>query len=196
LGQDVDLVNRWRFSQQYGRFFHQRRGDLAIEMRIAAGLVIESVENRKRGRAFLNCKPAYGAGFSIYQRQRRLQEFRNFLFFAASRGTYRATFDIAYSHIAVDADTARKSGVSRSTTDRQSQFRLIRFAGVTFFGVSVQRPRDADATEHGRVATTLGNKDQPFIGVNLSLTESADLRTWNAAEPDSRAGSRKEKPTA
>src|ERR1700746_872039 len=80
--QNIDLVNRWRFGQQFAGFCHQCRGDLAVEMRIATGLVTESVENCKRRRAVLNGKPADRTRFGIYQRQRRFQEFRNFLFFA------------------------------------------------------------------------------------------------------------------
>src|ERR1700676_1674377 len=70
FGQDVDLVNGRRLGQQFAGFGHQRGGDLAVEMGIAAGLVIEGIENRKRRRTILYRKPADGAGFGVYQRQR------------------------------------------------------------------------------------------------------------------------------
>jgi hypothetical protein len=47
VGQDGDLVNSRRLSQQFTRFRHQRCGDLAIEMRVASGLVVKGIENRE-----------------------------------------------------------------------------------------------------------------------------------------------------
>ncbi len=47
VGEDVDLVDGGRLGQQFAGFRHQRRGDLAVEVGVAAGLVIESIEYRK-----------------------------------------------------------------------------------------------------------------------------------------------------
>src|ERR1700737_1194203 len=51
-------------------------------MRVAAGLVIEGIENPERRRAFLNGKPGNSARFVLHERQRRFQELCDFLFFA------------------------------------------------------------------------------------------------------------------
>ena len=47
VGEDFDLVDGRRLGQQFAGFRHQRRGDLAVEVSVAAGLVIESIEYRK-----------------------------------------------------------------------------------------------------------------------------------------------------
>jgi hypothetical protein len=49
---------------------HQRCGDLAIEMRVAPGLVVECVENRERRRTFLDSKLGDSARFSVDQLRR------------------------------------------------------------------------------------------------------------------------------
>src|SRR6266404_6026141 len=82
VGEDVDLVDGGRLGQQLARFGHQRRGDLAVEVGVAAGLVIERIEYRKGRRAILHREPGDGSRFGLHQRQRRFQELRDLLLLA------------------------------------------------------------------------------------------------------------------
>src|SRR5258708_9495142 len=128
VGQDGDLVGRRWLGQQFARFRHQRRGDLAIEMRVAASLVVEGIENRERRWAFLNGEPCNSARLGIHQRQRRFQELCDFLFFAGFGLKGNVQRNLGHHSLlqwcltrAVRMPPA--SGVSRLMIYGQSQFR-------------------------------------------------------------------------
>src|SRR5262245_46397073 len=46
--QQVDLVDLWRGRQQALGVGHQRLGDLALQVRLASGVIVEGVENAER----------------------------------------------------------------------------------------------------------------------------------------------------
>ena len=65
--------------------FHQGRRDLAIEVRVSPGLIVECVENGERGRPLLNGEPRGRARFSVDQRYGGTQEIRDLILFARLR---------------------------------------------------------------------------------------------------------------
>src|ERR1700730_11420106 len=69
VGENSALVDLRRFGKQVAgpRFFHQRRRDLAGEMRRAPGRGVERVEDGERGRSLLNGEPRDRARLSVHQ---------------------------------------------------------------------------------------------------------------------------------
>src|SRR3984893_4005589 len=67
--ENSELVDLRRFGKQVAGlgFFHQRRRHLAVEMRVAPGLVVERVEDGERGRSLLNGEPRDRAHLSVHQ---------------------------------------------------------------------------------------------------------------------------------
>src|ERR1700730_4801913 len=82
--ENSELVDLRRFGKQVAgpRFFHQGRRHLAVEMRIAPGLVVERVEDGEGGRSLLNGEPRDRARFSVHQWHGRTQKIRDILLFA------------------------------------------------------------------------------------------------------------------
>src|SRR6202048_3136166 len=85
--ENSELVDLRRFGKQVAgpRFFHQRRRHLAVEMRVAPGLVVERVEDGERGRSLLNGEPRDRAHLSVHQGYRGTEKIRDLLLLARLR---------------------------------------------------------------------------------------------------------------
>src|SRR5262245_32887193 len=85
--ENLELVDLGRLGEEVVGlgFFHQSRRHLAVEMRIATGLVVERVEDSERGWPLLDREPRDRARFSVHQRQGGAQKIRNVLLLARLR---------------------------------------------------------------------------------------------------------------
>src|SRR5215216_3112359 len=85
--ENSELVDLRCFGKQVAGlgFFHQGRRHLAVEMRVAPGLVVERVEDGERGRSFLNGEPRDRAHLSVHQWYGGAQKLRDLLLLARLR---------------------------------------------------------------------------------------------------------------
>ena len=68
-GQHVDLFDLRRLGQQIGGLGHQRGGDGAVEVGLAAGVAGEGVEDPERRRAEPQREPDGRLGFLLGERE-------------------------------------------------------------------------------------------------------------------------------
>src|SRR5215472_17793770 len=68
-GQDVDFLDFRGLREQLRRFGHQRSGHFAIQVRLAASLVWEGVENSEGRWPHANAKPCHRGGFLLDKRE-------------------------------------------------------------------------------------------------------------------------------
>src|SRR5262249_11866811 len=85
--KDLELEDLRRSREEIARLglFHQGSGHLAVEMRVAAGLVVEAVENGEGRRTLLDGMPGDRARLVIDERDGRSQEIGDFLLLAGLR---------------------------------------------------------------------------------------------------------------
>jgi hypothetical protein len=80
VGEDAYFVDRGRFRQKLVRLRHERSSHLTVEMSVAAGLIIERIEDCERRRPFLDSEPSHGTRFVLNKRKRRFKEVCDLLF--------------------------------------------------------------------------------------------------------------------
>src|SRR5262249_10334413 len=81
-GEDFDGLDPRRLGEEVLRLRHERRRDGAIEVRLAARVVGERVEDAERRGAELDCEPRDGAALLIGQCETAFEELLDFALLA------------------------------------------------------------------------------------------------------------------